>query len=414
MKLEGSIHLAGDKSISHRLLIYAALIKGKSILSNVSLCDDVLSTINVLRDCNIVVDIKDKKIIIVGGTLKSPNKELNMGNSGTSARLILGLLVGQNISAKIKGDSSLSKRPMNRVIIPMRQAGAEIKSNNGFLPIEIISGIKKPIVYNEKTKSAQVKSSLMLAAIGNKSNSRISFHISTRDHSENFLRYMKNNINKNNYLEMSSNLKLNPFNINIPGDFSNASFLIGAALIFPNSGIKIINTLYNEYRIGFLNILKRMGANIEVRNIKHNYGEASCDLVIKYSSKLKNVSIGKSEIIKMIDEIPILSIVGALSEGNLIIDDAYELRCKESDRIKAICTNLKNMGADIIEKENGFILKGGERLYSTIIKDFDDHRISMAFHILNLYLNNNITDYKSDLASISFPEYNLLLRDLIK
>ena len=180
--------------------------------------------------------------------LKKPYQKLNMGNSGTSARLILGLLVGHNISAQIIGDKSLSNRPMFRVIKPMLQAGATIKSNIGFLPIEIISGITQPIVYNKKTKSAQVKSSLMFASLGNKSYSKIFYDMSTRNHSENFLRYMGNKINVDDHLEINSYIKLNPFEISIPGDFSNASFIIAAALIIPKSNIKIKKILYNKSR----------------------------------------------------------------------------------------------------------------------------------------------------------------------
>lgn len=414
MQLEGSIQLSGDKSISHRLLMYAAITKGKSILHNLSFCDDVLSTIEVLRACNIKIDINSERVEIHGGSLKMPSQKLNMGNSGTSARLILGLLVGQNISAQIIGDKSLSKRPMFRVIKPMLEAGATIKSNNGFLPIEIISGITKPIIYNNKTKSAQVKSSLMFASLGNKSYSKIFYDMSTRNHSENFLRYMGNKINVDDHLEINSYIKLNPFEISIPGDFSNASFIIAAALIIPKSNIKIKKILYNKSRNGFLDVLERMGANIKIENIQSNYGEEHCDILVKYSPQLKNVIISKNEIIRMIDEIPVLSIVGALSSGELIIDDAGDLRYKESDRIKAICVNLKNMGADIVEKENGFTLKGQNKLYDTTIIDFGDHRISMAFHVLKLYLNKSIIDYKSKLANISFPQFNSILGELIK
>lgn len=412
MELSGTIQIAGDKSISHRLLMFAALIKGDSIIRNISLCKDVNSTIEVLRQCNIDIQINNKTAKISGGTLKSPKEPLNLGNSGTTARLMIGLLAGQNIKAKLIGDKSLSQRPMKRVLDPLAKGGAIIKSKNNFLPIEIISGINKPILYTQKTKSAQVKASLVFAGLGLNKISEIHYNQSTRDHSENFLKYVGISIKHNDFLRVSSSYTYEPFNIEVLGDFSNASFIIALAILVPGSCVKIKKLLYNEHRIGFLNVIKKMGADIVVENIDESCGEASCDLVVRYSPHLKNILINEDTIITMIDEIPLLSVLGSSSEGELVIDNASELRLKESDRIKAICFNLKNMGADIKETKCGFILKGKKTLYNTIINDFGDHRIAMAFYILNFSINNAFSNHDLNISKISFPEFHPLIKEL--
>jgi len=411
MKLVGTIRLGGDKSISHRVLMFGALISNKSTFKNISVCDDVKTTIQILKQCNISIE-QDKNIVkMIGGTLSAPQKKLDIRNSGTTMRLMLGLLAGQNIGAQFIGDSSLSKRPMKRIIKPLLDAGANIKSNNNYLPIEISRGIIHPINFIKKTKSAQVKSSLIFAGLGNKNESKIYYNKFTRDHSENLLKYMGKDIVGDNSLLVKKNNFMKGLDIEVPGDISNASFIIAAGLLLKDSNINIRDVLYNNLRNGFLDTVKRMGANIEVRNIRYCYGENICDLVIRYSPNLKNVKITKTQIITMIDEIPVLVVLATQAKGKLIIDDASELRIKESDRINALCSNLIKMDADIEETSNGLIISGGKKLYSTTINDFGDHRIAMSFFVLNLYLNNNL-NRQSEISNISFPEFHSLLRKL--
>ena len=258
-----------------------------------------------------------------------------------------------------------------------------------------------------------MKSSLIFAALGKKDQSKIYFNQFTRNHSELFLNYLGFNIINNNNLIINS-IKLNKgFNIIIPGDISNAAFIIAAAILIPNSNITIKNLLNNKTRSGFLNVIKDMGGSIKFSNCINKYGEEICDLTVKYSPNLKNINLSGDKIITMIDEIPILAILATQADGAMKIDDAGELRIKESDRIKALCHNLTKMNADIRETKNGFILKGKKKLHNTTINDFDDHRISMSFYILNLLLDKSLINEKLDIARISFPEFHSVLKGVI-
>jgi len=413
MKLKGAINLRGDKSISHRALFFGALIKHSSIIKNISLCNDVAATINALRKCNIDIKIKNNIVEILGGTLKSPNSFLNMHNSGTTARLMIGLMAGQNISAKFVGDSSLSSRPMGRILNPLINSGAHIISKDNSLPIEILTGIIKPIILKEKTKSAQVKSSLIFAALGQKEKSKICYNKFTRNHSEIFLDYLGYNILESNTI-VAHNIKFNKgFNISIPGDISNAAFIIAAVILIPGSSLTIKNLLNNNLRNGFINLIKEMGAHIHIENSSLKYGEKVCDLYVEYSPNLKNINLFGDKLITAIDEIPILAILATQAKGTMVIDDAKELRLKETDRIKAIFYNLNKMKANVSEKEDGIIIKGGNKLYNTTINDFGDHRIAMAFYILNLLLNNETINHKLEIANVSFPEFHKTLKGIV-
>ena len=413
MKIEGLISLRGDKSISHRALFFGALIKHTSIIKNISLCNDVTATINALRQCKINIKIKNNIVEILGGTLKSPDSFLNMHNSGTTARLMIGLMAGQNIRAKFVGDNSLSLRPMGRILKPLTNAGANIISNDSFLPIEILSGITKSIVLKEKTKSAQVKSSLILAALGQKEKSKICYNKFTRNHSEIFLDYLGYNILEGDAI-VAHNIQFNQgFNISIPGDISNAAFIIAAVILIPGSSITITNLLNNNLRNGFINLIKEMGAYIHIKNSSLKYGEQVCDLYAEYSPNLKNINLTGDKVITAIDEIPILAILATQAKGTMVIDDAKELRMKETDRIRAIFYNLNNMQANVRETDSGIVIKGGNKLYNTIINDFGDHRIAMAFYILDLLLNNETINKKLEIANVSFPEFHQTLKEVV-
>ena len=413
MKIRGIVKLKGDKSISHRALFFGALINDKSIIKNISLCSDVAATINALRKCHIKIEMKNNIVEIAGGTLKSPDSFLNMHNSGTTTRLMIGLLAGQNISAKFVGDSSLSSRPMGRILNSLTNSGANIVSNDNFLPIEILSGITAPIILKEKTKSAQVKSSLIFAALGEKAKSKICYNKFTRNHSEVFLDYLGFNVLDNNII-VAHKIKFNKgFDISIPGDISNAAFIIVAAMLIPGSRLTIKNLLNNKLRNGFLNIIKEMGANLQIENCSFKYGEEVCDLSVEYSPNLKNINLSGDRVITAIDEIPILAVLATQAKGTMIIDDAQELRIKETDRIKAILYNLKNMKADIQETDRGMIIRGDKILYSTTINDFGDHRIAMSFYILNLLLNHETINKNLEIANISFPEFHQTLKEIV-
>ena len=404
--LNGELSLGGDKSISHRLLIVAALLKGESVVKNISLCDDVQSTIECLRKCNVDININNDIARVSGGLLKNPENYLNCRNSGTTARLLIGLFVGQDIKATLIGDRSLNKRPMRRIINPLIEAGADIISKEKTLPITIVSGIKKSFIYKNKTKSAQVKSALMLSSLESDNITHISYNLSTRNHLEKILEYLNFDITINSNINIKKTCQnKNNFKLFVPGDISNASFLIASALITPYSEIKIKNILYNKTRCGFIKVLLKMGANLKIENIRSKKYEEVCDIIVKYTSDLKGIYIKGDEIIEVIDEIPALSIVATQVNGEVQIMDAAELRLKESDRIHAICKNLVNFGADVIENSDGFAIKGGSKLYSASINHFNDHRIAMAFEILQLLVTGKMTYGFNECIKVSFPEF---------
>ena len=415
--IKGIIELKGDKSISHRALMIASIIKNQSRIKNISLCQDVKATIESLKLCNIQIKDVANELIVNGGTLSNPSQPLNMKNSGTTARLLLGLLSGQNISANFIGDHSLSKRPMDRIIDPLRKMGAEIKSQNSFLPINLTSGVKRKISFNENKKSAQVKSALMFASMGIENESEIFHNSLTRDHTERLLKY----IDKHSFVKNSDKIFIKRTFINkgvdieIPGDISNAAFIIAGAILIKDSDVTIKNVLYNKTRNGFIELLIQMGAEIKIDNIKDvPGGEKACELHVKYSGKLNATNIKIDNIISLIDEIPILSILATQFKGRIIISNAKELKFKESDRITAIYQNLLKMGAQIILTDNGFRIDGGKRLHNTTINHYDDHRIAMSFDILNLYRNKKFANYSKNLSKISFPEFQQLLTKLLK
>ena len=417
MKLSGTIKLRGDKSISHRALMIASIIKAQSRIKNISLCEDVKSTINALKMCNIEIKKNKDTIVVLGGTITHPVNTLDLQNSGTTARLLLGLLAGQNISADLIGDSSLSKRPMDRIIKPLKLMGAQITSNNNKLPIKLIKGVTKNISYKKNINSAQIKSALMFASMNLNEESEIFYNKDTRDHTERLLHYL----NKYSYRKTSEKILIKKdlmnqkMNIEIPGDVSNAAFIIAGAILIKGSNITIKNVLYNKTRNGFINLLIQMGAKINIGNIRAvPGGESACDISVKYSGRLKSPDIKIDNIIPLIDEIPILAVLSTQFNGEISIKNANELKFKESDRIKAIYDNLSKMGADIKEIKGGLKIVGGKRLYNTNINHFGDHRIAMSFDILSLYKNRRFSNYSGNLSKISFPEFQQMLQKLIK
>ena len=414
MIMVDEIQLGGDKSISHRVLIVASLISGESKIKNISSGGDVRSTIKCLKKCNINIKQKKNNTTVAGGKLVAPKTALNCSNSGTTARMLIGLLAGQDISAKLIGDRSLTKRPMKRIIMPLINSGAVVISNNNKLPIEIKRGIQKPIIYNSKTKSSQVISSLIFAGMNKDIFSKILFNNEARDHTELFLQYMNFNFQyKNKFILIKKTKSVKKFDISIPGDMSNASFIIVASLLIPGSKIKFSNLLYNKKRNGFLNAVIKMGAKVTISNIKPFYSEHSCDVLSEYSPNLKSLKINKKNIIPLIDEIPILSILATQASGKTIINDAGELRLKESDRLFAISHNLANMGANILEGEDNLIINGGDRLHDATIIHYDDHRIAMAFVILKLFITGKIDKSHQKIINVSFPNFYNILNQLL-
>ena len=396
--------LKGDKSISHRLVILGSICESDTIIENLSNCDDVLSTINCLKDCGAKINFINNKCIIKKSKLVDPKVDLNCGNSGTTARLLIGLLSGQGINANFIGDESLKKRPMDRVLRPLSNMELKFESNNMKLPIKIFKSQLNAINISLNVPSAQVKSSLIFAGLGLKNRTTIKDPFSTRDHTEKLIEYLEANSDTANFLT--------GFNYCVPGDISNAAFLIAAGLMLKKTKFHFKNVLFNKTRMGFVDSLIEMGAKIEICNIIKKYNEKTCDIIVSCSNDLRGVVLDSDRVVKMIDEIPIFSIIACFANGRTIIKGVNELRYKESDRVRSIYDNLSNMGADISLRDSEIIINGGNKLYNTTINHFNDHRILMAFEVLSLYLNKKLPDYNS-LVRISFPDFYKHLNKII-
>ena len=416
--LSGEMIVPGDKSISHRSLIIGSAVTGKIIVNNLLESEDVLATANALRKMGVSINkLSNNKWEIFGsgiGSLSGTNNILDMGNSGTGARLLMGLVAGSDVEATFIGDQSLSKRPMKRIISPLIETGATIENfNNDTLPIKIKgSKITLPIEYESTVASAQVKSSILLAGLSSIGTTSIIEPSLSRDHTERMLKYFGAKIEtiklKNSkwkiILEGIPSLK--PLDINVPSDPSSASFPIVSALITPNSKVKVMNVCVNELRTGLFKTLIEMGANIKFTNSREMNGELIADIVAE-TSKLNGITIPKSRAASMIDEYPILAIAAVKAEGDTIMEGVEELRYKETDRIKSVCEGLKKVGVQTIDTHNSMIVKGigpqGQINQNVEINSNLDHRIAMSFLCLGLISEKPIKVDNTDTIKSSFP-----------
>ncbi len=407
-KLKGTLDLPGDKSISHRSVIFAAMANGKSTIKNCSDGEDVKSTINCFRLLGCNINKVNNELIVEGLGYKGFNNAdvvLDAGNSGTTSRLLTGLLCVQNFTSTIIGDESLSKRPMNRVVDPLISFGAKIDTNNGKLPIKIYpSNSIKNFEYTLTVPSAQVKSALILAALHFDKESIITEPFTTRNHSEQMLglKVVQNSNNKTIYVSKSNYPVASEYVV--PADISTAAFFIVFGLLVQNSEIVIKKVLLNKTRAGIITILQQMGGKIDIINEYNSNNEIYGDILIR-SSKLQNVQIEEEIIPNIIDEIPILSLAGLFADGNFVIKKASELRVKETDRIKALVENYKKLGVKVEEYEDGFGLFGGFNDIYTEFESYGDHRIAMTFGILSMLLKNGSKVNNFDCVNISNPNF---------
>ncbi len=406
MNLTGEIFFPGDKSISHRSLMFAALCNGKSKISNLSTGKDVQSTKNCLIDCGIKIYNEKSSYIVEGGKFINPKKELDCGNSGTTVRLLAGLLSGQNINATFVGDESLSNRPMKRIIEPLKLMGLNCSSKNFTLPLKIKSSKLNGINYKSQIASAQVKSAVLLAALGSNKPTSFIEPVLSRNHTEIMLKALGVPINTEKLKTTISKItkQLKPFNFNIPGDPSSAAFFAGAASMVKNSNLVLKNISGNDTRLGIFSILKQMGVTVLKSNKKNILGEKIIDITVK-NKRLNGIKINENQIPSIIDEIPIIAIIASQAKGQTKITGAKELRYKESDRISSIVLNLKKMGADITELEDGMIINGPKKLKGTFIKTYHDHRIAMAFKIASIIADGENQLDSIDCVDISYPEF---------
>jgi 3-phosphoshikimate 1-carboxyvinyltransferase len=408
-KVEGTLILPGDKSISHRSVMFASMAKGKSRIYNLSNGEDVKSSQKCFAQLGAEINKRDNYIEITGKGFKGftkPVSPLDAGNSGTTTRLISGILIAQDFESTIIGDESLSKRPMKRIIDPLSQMGGKISATEKFTLPLTISPVDKitPVNYELPMASAQVKSAILLAGLHCDGITSVIEKIPSRDHTERMLG-LKTEVtalgkisyaSKENYPE--------PKEYIVPSDISTAAFFIVLTLLSNNSELRIKDVSLNETRTGILTVLKNMGAKITTDNVRTVTGEALGDIIIE-SSSLKNTIIPAEIIPNIIDEIPILSIAGIFAEGKFEIRNASELRGKETDRITAICHNMKILGLEVEEFEDGFALSGDIKNYSPVFESFNDHRIAMTFGVLSLILKDGGKVNNFECAAISNPDF---------
>lgn len=418
--LKGSFELIGDKSISHRAVMFSSISKGHNKISNFLMGEDCLSTISCFRKMGVDIQIDGKDVYVKGNGLyglKRPKEILDVGNSGTTIRLMMGILAGNKFDATLIGDNSIAKRPMKRVTDPLRLMGCNIegKDDANYTPIKIYGGDLKAIDYHMPVASAQVKSALILASLYANDTSFIYEKVKSRNHTEIMLKSFGADINVENL-----KISVNPVNelfsqdIYVPGDISSAAFIIVSALITKGSEVIIKNVGLNETRTGIIDGVKNMNGNIEIINERLVGGELVGDLLVRYTKDLCATTIDKDIIPRLIDEIPVIAVLATQAEGTTIIKDAQELKVKESNRIKSMVENLKILGADIEELEDGMIIKGKSKLNGGKIKTFKDHRIAMAFSTLNLISAEKIKLDNEDCINVSFPGYFDLIKSLTK
>ena len=406
MAIKGEIIFPGDKSISHRALMFAALANGESRISNLSTGVDVKSTRNCLEACGIEIGNEGNEVVVNGGKFSDPTRPLDCGNSGTTTRLLLGLLAGQGINATFVGDESLSSRPMNRILDPLFQMGLKCESHDGKLPITIQNSDLNGIQYESPVASAQVKSAILLAGLGASGKTSVKEPILSRDHTEKMINGLGVDISIKGLTATVSNLSspFSSFQFSVPGDPSTAAFFAASAALVPNSEIVLNRVLANPTRIGFFAALEKMGVGIEWLDQWDEAGERIRNIKI-FHQALNSTPITIDNIPGLIDEIPVIAILATQVEGKMEIRGAEELRIKECDRIHAICKNLKTMGADIQELDDGFIINGPTPLYGAKIETFHDHRIAMAFAIAGLVAHGKMVLDHPECASISYPEF---------
>ena len=416
-KIQGIYYPPGDKSISHRSLILTGQAIGKSEITNLLEGEDVINTLLVMQKLGVRITKKNGKYFVFGvppGALFQPKKQLDFGNSGTGIRLLAGLISSNNIKAILKGDKSLSKRPMGRVTDHLKKIGASIElKKNSFLPIKIKGvGDAIPLNYDIKIPSAQIKSAIMLSALNTNGLVKIKEFKSTRDHTENMLKAMGYNIkvkenSKYRFIEMKNDKDLNPIKLNIPGDPSSAAFFITAACMKPGSKLVIKNMLFNKTRIGFIKTLKKMGGNIQILNKRKVNNEILADLKINQKAYLKSTTLKPEDVPLQVDEIPILSIAASYANGKSVFKGLKELTVKESNRLELIHQNLKNMGVKSEIKEFDLYVYGDTNLKKGGAKiiHHNDHRIVMSFYIANLICQkSNKIDDKSSVKT-SYPSF---------
>ena len=418
MSISGVASVPGDKSISHRLAMIGAVAEGKTVIRNFAESVDCQTTLECLRDLGVPIKREGALVIVEGhglNGLKEPSHQLNGGNSGTTVRLMSGLLAGSPFEVTFIGDESLSRRPMRRIVEPLRRFGATVTAyRDNYLPLTIRGGSLFPISFTLPIASAQVKSAVLLAGLHPRGITRVREPLATRNHTEIALAdFGSRIIATEDGIEIEGGRPLRAKEFTVPGDVSSAAFLIAAALAVPNSRLRLPSVGLNPTRTGFLTLVQEMGANILISPSKVSDGEPAGDIVVE-SSDLAGTEIAGAWIPNVIDEIPMLAVLGTRTRNGIGIREAAELRTKESDRIQAVASNLRKLGAQVEEFPDGLWVPGNQTLRGGEIDSFGDHRIAMAFAVAGLFSEEPITIKDPACVDISFPGFFELLDSLKK
>jgi len=422
--LRGSVRLPGDKSISHRYAMLAGIAEGPSRLENYSTGADCASTLGCMRALGVTWECQAGNFIAVQGrglSLAAPSRALDCGNSGSTMRMLSGIVAGQKFASEMVGDESLSRRPMARVITPLSAMGAQIESHDGKPPLRITGAALKAIDYTMPVASAQVKSCLLFAGLFADGETRIEESLRTRDHGEVALRAFGAKLDRKsssqaggltgNEVRIRGGQRLRGIEARIPGDLSSAAFFLCVAALFPGSQLTVPSLLMNPTRARLLDILMQIGLRISVTQLDEIHGELVGSLQVE-GGRLTQATIAGADSAALIDEIPVLAAIAPFTEQGIEVRDAKELRVKESDRIAAVATNLRLMGAQVEEREDGLRIPGGQTLNGAELDSFGDHRIAMAFAVAALRANGETLIRGAESAAISYPAFFQTLEEV--
>ena len=408
-RLRGELTVPGDKSISHRAVMFGSLAQGTTRITHFLEGADCLSTISCFRKMGVDIERNASEILVHGKGLhglSAPSEILDVGNSGTTTRLISGILAGQSFTSELNGDASIQSRPMKRIMTPLQSMGADIVSikGNGCAPLRITGKSLQAVHYQSPVASAQVKTCVLLAGMYADGITRVTEPVLSRNHTEIMLNYLGAKVtSQGTTASIEPEPLLKAREIQVPGDISSAAYFIAAGLLTPDSQILLRNVGINPTRDGILKVCRAMGADITLLNINEE-GEPVADLLIR-SSQLHGTTVEGSIIPTLIDEIPMIAVMAAFAEGTTVIRDAAELKVKESDRIAVVTEGLRRMGADIQPTEDGMIIHGGKPLQGAKINSYLDHRIAMSFAVAGTICDGTMDIVKGDCVNISYPEF---------
>ena len=405
-KAVGQIKVPGDKSISHRAVMLGSLANGVTEISGFLKGADCLSTIDCFRKMGIDIDINGENVTVHGNGLrglKKPDEMLYTGNSGTTTRLLCGILAGQNFDTSITGDASIQKRPMGRVVKPLSMMGAKIE--NEYCPLYITGTKLHGIDYKMPVASAQVKTAIILAGLYADGETVIHEIEKSRDHTELMLSAMGADLTVDNLdITVKPTNDLTAVNVDVPGDISSAAFFLVLGAIMPNSQITVTNVGINPTRTGIIDVLKDMGADITLENVHTSAGETVADITVR-SSSLKGTTVGGDIIPRLIDELPIIAVAAVFADGQTVIKDAQELKVKETNRIRAVVDEFNKCGIAITETDDGMIINGGKSIHGADFKTYGDHRMAMSLTVLAQLADGESTLDDSDCACVSYPTF---------